>query len=64
MFKPGTLVKLAAGYEQYLGWSGSEFWMNQSHVGMFIGPDYDPVYVRILIDDQIILIYPKALQKY
>ena len=68
MFKPGTLVKLAAGYEQYMGWStaehGNEFWINRSHVGMFLGMHYDNVNVRILIGDQIVVVYPKAIEKY
>lgn len=68
MFKPGTLLKLAAGYEKYLGWiSGQDeypdFWFEQSHSGLMLGYDYDNKHVRILVGDQIIVINPKALRK-
>ena len=70
-FKPGTLVKLVAGYEKYLAWifiedvpDYSEYWFDKSHIGLMLGNDYDNHHVRILVEEQIISIDPKALEKY
>ena len=72
MFKPGTLVKLAAGYEKYLGWTNShtndqadypDFWLDKTHVGLILGNDYDNRHVRILIGEEIVVINPDALSE-
>ena len=72
MFKPGTLVKLAAGYEKYLGWTNShtnghadypDFWLDKTHVGLMLGNDYDNRHVRILIGEEIVVINPDALSE-
>ena len=72
MFKPGTLVKLAAGYEKYLGWTNGhtndqadypDFWLDKTHVGLILGNDYDNRHVRILIGEEIVVINPDALSE-
>ena len=68
MFKPGTLVKLAAGYEKYLGWTNDQadypdFWLDKTHVGLMLGNDYDNRHVRILIGEEIVVINPDALSE-
>ena len=69
MFKPGTLVKLAAGYEKYLGVTISDqadypdFWVDKTHIGLMLGNDYDNRHVRILIGEDIVVINPDALSE-
>ena len=75
MFKPGTLVKLAAGYEKCLGWINGQaagdadypdFWVDQTHIGLMLGNDYDDYdnrYVRILIGEQVVIIEPDVLSE-
>ena len=68
MFKPGTLVKLAAGYEKYLGVTISQadypdFWVDKTHIGLMLGNDYDNLHVRILIGEEIVVINPDALSE-
>ena len=66
MFKPGTLVKLAAGYEKYLGWTNNQypkFWVDKTHIGLMLGNDYDNLHVRILIGEDIVVINPDALSE-
>lgn len=70
-FKPGTLVKLAAEYSKYLGWTYEQeqdeypdFWFDQTHIGLIIEQDYDNRHVRILVGETIITINPKVLQEY
>ena len=71
MFKPGTLVKLAAGYEKYLGWTNNQypdFWVDKTHIGLMLGNvmlgnDYDNRHVRILIGEDIVIINPDALSE-
>jgi hypothetical protein len=69
MFKPGTLVKLVAGYEKCLGWTNgqafkyADFWVDQTHIGLMLGNDYDNRYVRILIGEQVVVIEPDVLSE-
>ena len=72
MFKPGTLVKLAAGYEKYLGTIDQAdypyFWVDKTHIGLMLGNvmlgnDYDNRHVRILIGEDIVVINPDALSE-
>lgn len=69
MFKPGTLVKLAAGYEKYLGVTINDqadypdFWLDKTHIGLMLGNDYDNRHVRILIGEDIVVINPDALSE-
>ena len=67
MFKPGTLVKLAAGYEKYLGCNDQadypDFWLDKTHIGLMLGNDYDNRHVRILIGEEIVVINPDALSE-
>ena len=72
MFKPGTLVKLSAGYEKCLGWINGQaagdadypdFWVDQTHIGLMLGNDYDNRYVRILIGEQVVVIEPDVLSE-
>jgi len=73
MFKPGTLVKLSAGYEKCLGWTNgfkneyhlhyADFWVDQTHIGLMLGNDYDNRYVRILIGEQVVIIEPDVLSE-
>lgn len=67
MFKPGTLVKLAAGYEKYLGVlehaDYPDFWVDKTHIGLMLGNDYDNRHVRILIGEDIVVINPDALSE-
>ena len=72
MFKPGTLVRLAAGYDRYLGWTFGQtfghddypdFWLDKTHIGLMLGNDYDNRHVRLLIGEQVVVINPDALSE-
>lgn len=69
-FKPGTLVKLAAGLKSHVAFTTTgktcfldpNFWFNKNHIGLMIEEHNTSGYVRILVDDQVIVIDQKALQ--
>lgn len=68
IFKPGTLVKLAAGYDNHVGFiftTGLNFWFDKSHIGLMI-EEYqnDNSFVHVLVEDQVIIMPTRALQKY
>ena len=71
MFKPGTLVKLSAGYEKCLGWTNGQafghadypdFWVDQTHIGLMLGNVGDR-HVLILIGEQVVIIEPDVLSE-
>jgi hypothetical protein len=71
MFKPGTLVKLAAGYEKCLGWTNGQafghadypdFWVDQTHIGLMLR-DVGDRHVLILIGEQVVVIEPDVLSE-
>ena len=71
MFKPGTLVKLSAGYEKCLGWINGQafghadypdFWVDQTHIGLMLG-DVGDRHVLILIGEQVVIIEPDVLSE-
>jgi hypothetical protein len=68
MFKPGTLVKLSAGYEIYLGvingqaFGHADFWVDQTHIGLMLG-DVGDRHVLILIGEQVVIIETDVLSE-
>ena len=71
MFKPGTLVKLSAGYEKCLGWTNGQafghadypdFWVDQTHIGLMLR-DVGDRHVLILIGEQVVIIEPDVLSE-
>jgi hypothetical protein len=67
MFKPGTLVKLSAGYEKCLGVINGhadypDFWVDQTHIGLMLG-DVGDRHVLILIGEQVVIIEPDVLSE-
>ena len=77
MFKPGTLVKLAAGYDKHVGFifttglkdqviiMPTNFWFDKSHIGLMIEEHQnDNSFVHVLVEDQVIIMPTRALQKY
>jgi len=71
MFKPGTLVKLSAGYEKCLGWTNGQaagdadypdFWVDQTHIGLMLG-DVGDRHVLVLIGEQVVIIEPDVLSE-
>ena len=71
MFKPGTLVKLSAGYEKCLGWTNGQafghadypdFWVDQTHIGLMLG-DVGDRHVLVLIGEQVVIIEQDVLSE-